>query len=226
MTDSDSSGLERVGSFYSRIARPYDLFASSPLFEGLRRRAVAQLGLRPGDRMLDLGCGTGGNLPHADSRLGTSGTYVGIDASEGMLERARNRRSSARTHFLRGDASDPPVRDGFDGILVTFVNGVLQDPAAAVDEWISRLRPSGRLVLLDAAGRRGPMTPLEIGFRSFVVAVAPPGTRWQMERSPNEVLIDRVEAAHARLRESGTVVHESTHWQGFVRLSAATPDTR
>ena len=226
MADRDSSDVSRIDEFYSKIARPYDVFASSVLFRGVRRRAIEQLDLRPGEDLLEVGCGTGGNLPHVASEFGREGTYIGIDVSGGMLARALERDTPIETHFVKADATDPPVRGPFDGILVTFVNGVLEDPAIAVDRWLSLLRPGGRLVLLDAAGRSGPVTPLELGFRAFVVAVAPPGTRKGLDRSPNEVLVDRVEAAHRQLRETADVVHQATYWRGFVRLTAATPVPR
>jgi len=226
MVDREPSDLSRIDAFYSKIARPYDVFASSVLFRGVRRRAIEQLELRPGDDLLEVGCGTGGNLPHVASQCGQEGTYIGIDASEGMLARARNRNTSIETHFVKADAANLPIQRTVDGILVTFVNGVLQDPASAVDGWLSLLRPDGRLVLLDAAGRSGPLTPLELGFRAFVVAAAPPGTAKRLDRSPNEVLMERVDAAHRELRETTDVVHEASYWRGFVRLTAGTPVTR
>lgn len=221
---SDRQGLTDVGRFYSAIARPYDLFATSPIFAGLRREAVTALDLSVGDRVLDIGCGTGGNLPFVDRAVGREGTYVGVDLSRGMLSRAQARDPGVDVDLLQADASDLPLRGTFDGIVVTFVNGVLRDPESAVASWVRRLREGGRIVFLDAAGRRGRFSPLEWGFRTFVVMAAPPGTRTRSGDSPNEMLIDRVEAAHETLAAEASVERTWTRWRGFVRFAVATTD--
>ncbi|MFB6154195.1 MAG: class I SAM-dependent methyltransferase [Halodesulfurarchaeum sp.] len=219
----DLADHDCVERFYSAIADPYDRFASSQLFRGLRRRAVEALELDGDERVLEVGCGTGGNLPVLDRHLGADGHYVGIDLSDGMLRRAASRQPTVSTYLLRGDAETPPVRGPFDAILSTFVMGVLGDPGVAVERWLSLLHPDGRLVLLDAAGRRGVRSPLELGFRTFVILAAPPGTRSRRDTSANEALVSKVENAHRTLRKRGDPYHESTHWRGFVRLTGARP---
>lgn len=220
MTDQAVRGSVR--DFYSRIATPYDLFASSPIFARLRRRAVETLDLSPGDSVLEIGCGTGGNLPVIDRALEGRGSYVGIDASPGMLRRARRRRTEISSSVLQGDATAVPLAADFDAILVTFVNGVLQDPGAAVEHWVERLDPGGRITLLDAAARPGRSTPLDWGFEAFVYLAAPPGTRRRAGGSANERLVERVAEAHRRLESVGAVSTHETRWFGFVRLTTAT----
>lgn len=219
----EDPSVPTVSRFYTRIARLYDMFAASPIFAGLRAEAAKALDIGPGARVLEVGCGTGGNLPHLGPMLGPEGAYVGLDASQGMLAQARTRTVEPSVHLLQGDATSPPISGTFDGILVTFVSGVLGDPAAAVNQWLSLLGDEGRLVLLDAAGRRGVATPLEWGFRTFTYLAAPPSARAQYESSPNEVLIERVEAARNTLRTQGEPLMETDRWRGFVRLTVAGP---
>ena len=57
---------------------------------GLRRKAVGRLGLHGGETVLEVGCGTGRNLPLLCEAVGADGRVVGVDASGGMLERARD----------------------------------------------------------------------------------------------------------------------------------------
>ncbi len=219
---SDRQRLAEIGRFYSAIAHPYDLFATSTVFAGLRREAVAALELSPGERVLDIGCGTGGNLPFVARKTGREGAYIGVDLSRGMLAKAYSREVDSEVELVQADASDPPLDGKVDAIVVTFVNGVLEEPASAVDSWLRCLRPGGRIVLLDAAGRRGRLSPFEWGFRAFVLLAAPPGARSRSERSPNEILIDRVETAHETLAAKTAVNRTWTRWRGFVRLSVAT----
>ena len=219
---AEDSIIPEISRFYSKIARPYDLFAGSPLFTGLRADAVSALGLSPDDRVLEIGCGTGGNIPVLEEWLGPAGTYLGLDASRGMLRRAAGRNPRFQTSFVQADAGDPPLASRFDAILVTFVSGVLPDPGAAVEKWLSLLRPGGRLVLLDAAGRPDSSGPLDWGFDAFVRMAAPPGTRRRTERSPGAVLVDRVESTHETLAREGTLLESRERWFGFVRLGVAT----
>lgn len=218
----ESTSIPAVGRFYSRIARPYDAFASSPLFTNLRSEAVTSLGLDRDSRVLEVGCGTGGNVPVLEEWLGPDGSYVGLDASRGMLDRAAARDPRFEMELVQGDAARPPVDSTFDAVLVTFVSGVLADPGAAVETWLSLLRPGGRLVLLDAAGRSDSSTPLDWGFAAFVRLAAPPGTGSRYDRSPDSVLMERVETAHESLADRTPEYHLRSRWFGFVRLSVAT----
>lgn len=220
-----STGVDRddVAAFYTKIARPYDRFATSVLFADMRDRAVAALDLEAGDTVLELGCGTAGNVPSVLDRIGAHGTYLGVDASQGMLERGRRRRGAHPVRFVRGDATRPPFEGPFDGILATFVTGLLPDPAGAVSGWIDRLSEDGRLVLLDAAGRDGTRTPLDWAFSAFVILAAPPSS-WRRDAGGPRRLRARVDAAHRSLETNGRVVERAQYWRGFVRLAAAEPD--
>lgn len=182
---------------------------------------MTSLDLEPGDRILEVGCGTGGNLPLVDSALEGRGSYVGIDAAAGMLQRARRRDANTDVAFVQADAMDVPVDAKFDAVLVTFVNGVLEDPVTAVERWADLVDPGGRIALLDAAGRRSRSSPIDWGFETFVYLAAPPGTRNRHGRSVNDVLIDRITAAHDALENVGEIVARERRWFGFVRLSTA-----
>ena len=81
----------------AEIARRYDriagligfidwLFFIPPHF---RKRATQHLALRPGDRVLEIGCGTGRNFPYLREAVGASGQVYGVDLSAGMLAKAR-----------------------------------------------------------------------------------------------------------------------------------------
>jgi SAM-dependent methyltransferase len=75
---------------YDRIARTYSVLEPLYLiFPPARRRAVAALGLKAGDTVLEMGAGTGRNFPYLVEAVGPSGTVIGVDASPGMLAEAR-----------------------------------------------------------------------------------------------------------------------------------------
>ena len=157
----------RAATFYTRYAGLYDRIATdAPFVARLRERVVDALDLGRGDVVVEMGCGTGANLPVLRDRVGRGGTVIGLDVSAGVVERARNRIRRAgwrNVHVARADATRSPLGVGgaddgtvpseVDGVLATFVTGMLPDPAGAVDDWI-------RLVADTSAERAesGPVT--------------------------------------------------------------------
>ena len=139
---------------YSLYAPIYDRLAS--VFTATRRRAVEQLGLRAGERVLIVGCGTGLDLDFIPREV----TIVGIDVAPGMLNRARRRarRLGHAADLRRGDARELPWPDAsFDAVILHFILAVAPEPERIAWESARVLRPGGRVSILDKfvpAGRR------------------------------------------------------------------------
>jgi len=96
----------------------------------------------------DLGCGTG----TLSLLLAEEGYRVdGVDFSPRMLELAEQKAAGrAGVRFVRGDAYQPPLRDGeYDAVLCRHVLWAMPDPAVALRRWLSLLRPGGTLVLVE-----------------------------------------------------------------------------
>lgn len=118
-------GPESVRRLYDRLAPAYDLGTLMFLPLGaqrLRERAVDLLDLRPGDTVVDLGCGTGANLPILARAVGGAGRVVGVDLSPGMLERARRRADRHRltqVTLVQGDMRTVRLPVRTSGVLAT-----------------------------------------------------------------------------------------------------------
>jgi len=233
MTDAGGEGptprqVRRTQAFYGRWARLYDHVADLPGVRSWRRRAAAALGLEEGDTALEMGCGTGANLPYLRERVGPRGRVLGLDLTAGMLAAAARRgaeRGWANAHLVQGDATAPPVcvapGEGVDGLLASFVLGMLPDPAAAVRDWCGLVRPGGRVALLEAGPTRwGPARPLNLPFRAFVWGAAP--DRRRAGGAAARRLGERIEAARGALRAASATYRTERYGLGFVRLAVGT----
>ncbi|MFC4544356.1 class I SAM-dependent methyltransferase [Halosolutus amylolyticus] len=225
-------GSETAQEFYGRWASLYDLIARrTPGIPRLRRRAAAACRLDRGDTVVEMGCGTGANLPYLRERVGPEGTVIGVDFTRPVLDRAREHTAEYdNVHVVRGDATRPPIgranADGptvdgsVDAILATFVVGMLADPAGAVDDWCDLVGPGGRVVLANAASSDAWYAPpVNAAFRAIVVLSTPPTTKLRYEDDPHRRLDAKVDAAHARLRDRSAAIADETHVFGVVRLT-------
>jgi phosphatidylethanolamine/phosphatidyl-N-methylethanolamine N-methyltransferase len=152
----------QIEKTYARWAPFYDP-AFARIMQWGRAAAVAAANRHVGGRVLDVGVGTGLELPMFDRSL----NVVGIDLCEPMLQRAARRVRRAQLSQLVGlmrmDACRLAFEDAsFDAVVAPFVLTVLPQPEASLDEWIRVLRPDGEMILVNHIGaERGPLARLE-----------------------------------------------------------------
>jgi demethylmenaquinone methyltransferase/2-methoxy-6-polyprenyl-1,4-benzoquinol methylase len=149
---------QAVQGMFDRIAGVYDAM-NRAMTLGLdvrwRRLAVREV-VWPGDRVLDVCCGTGDFAVEAERR---GGRVVGLDFSERMLERAR--RKSGTIEWVHGDALSLPFPDGaFDAVTVGFGVRNLASLERGLAELARVLRPGGRVAVLEITRPSGPLRPL------------------------------------------------------------------
>lgn len=166
--------MEQVERVYSHYAGFYDILFDRVLDPG-RKQAVELLGLKEGDRVLEIGIGTGLSLQYFPS----CGSITGIDISNAMLEETEEKVSQLglrNVELYRMDASrlDFPD-DRFDKILIPYVLSTVPHPRRVMDEAIRVAKPGARIAILNHFGSRFRLfrgvekilTPLtrRIGFR-------------------------------------------------------------
>jgi SAM-dependent methyltransferase len=113
---------------------------------------LAEAGIRPGMRVLDLGCGAGDVAFVAAGLVGPDGSVVGVDRSPDALARARLRagqRGLAQVQFVEGDVNEPAPGGPFDAIVERLVLWTVPDPAALLRRQAMVLRPGGLVVPIE-----------------------------------------------------------------------------
>jgi demethylmenaquinone methyltransferase/2-methoxy-6-polyprenyl-1,4-benzoquinol methylase len=143
-----------VREMFDRIAPVYDRLNTLMTLGGdgrWRRAAVAATGLRPGDRAIDVACGTGKLAAALAERVGPFGGVVGVDLAPRMVELARATQPDlVQLEFVVGDALGLPFADAsFDAATIGFGMRNLPDYEAGFRELARVVRPGGRVVCLE-----------------------------------------------------------------------------
>ncbi len=141
--------IDSIKGAYRRYSRHYDTLFGSVLHHG-RQLVVESLGLRPGERVLEVGVGTGLSLPLYPSNV----QVTGIDISGEMLSIARERVANQGLNnveeLLEMDAGNLRFTNGsFHKAVAMYVMSVVPDPVLVVDEMRRVCRPGGELFIVN-----------------------------------------------------------------------------
>ncbi|MEU5998943.1 MULTISPECIES: class I SAM-dependent methyltransferase [unclassified Streptomyces] len=142
----------RVRDFFSARAADWD--SRFPDDGPAYRAAASELGLRPGGRVLDAGCGTGRALPALREVVGPSGVVLGVDLTPAMLETATRAGRDREGRLLLADVTRLPLRGAsLDAVFGAGLISHLPDPAENLRELRRVVRPGGTLALFHPIGR-------------------------------------------------------------------------
>ncbi len=135
---------------YRRMAPKYDQRGAKWPFAGMRRRAISLLQLKPGQSVLDVGCGTGLAFRLLEEAIGPSGRIIGIDQSPEMLARARER---IRTNgwenvtLIWSPIEEADIPGRVDAALLAFSHDIARSPQA-VENVVWHVKPGGRIAVV------------------------------------------------------------------------------
>lgn len=146
---------------YDPLSRWYDTLARSE--QKYTRHGLELLAAQPGERILDLGCGTGSALLTLDGITGSSAHLVGCDLSLGMLTTAqrkyKRRTGPGSIDLLCADACELPIlTDSYNGLVISFTLELFDAPIipAVLLECMRILKPGGRLAVVALAKTKKP----------------------------------------------------------------------
>ena len=150
---------------YTSFARAYDVLSGEwPVYRAGRVTGIGALQLRPGALVLDIGCGTGLNIPLILEAVGPTGHIIGVDASANMLAQARakaQRRgwlnvdlkdadaTTLTPGWLNGRLSQEHRKDGAEAVLFTYSLSVMRNWPEAWRAATAAARPGARVAVVD-----------------------------------------------------------------------------
>jgi len=154
MTALDKTQIQQL---YRKRAKNYNLTANLYYFVGFRefayrKKAVKSLGLKAGDTVVEISCGTGLNFSLLQDAVGPEGRIVGVDLTDTMLDQARRR--VERNHWqnvdlVQIDAAQYSFPDEVDGVISTFAITLIPEFDKIIKNGADALKPTGRWVVLD-----------------------------------------------------------------------------
>src|SRR6476646_9640084 len=142
---------------YRKKAKHYDItsrFYPAPGYPQRAQRlgAVEALGLRPGDSVIDIACGTGLNFPLIEAVIGADGRIVGVDLTDAMLARAQDRIETngwSNVSLVQADAAHFDFPTEVDAIVCTYALSHVPECAQVIAHGAAALSVGGRWVVLD-----------------------------------------------------------------------------
>lgn len=197
--------LDEVRKIYNNWAPFYNPTHSWSLPK--RRAARLMLNVQPGNRVLDLACGTGANIPHLRKLVGNEGHVIGVDLSPRMLDVARDmvaKHGWKNVEVVESDAAHLPFTDKFfDKVICSYALTIIPDYIRAIEEIKRVLVPGGSFVSLEV--KVGQSTSHSL-------------LQWLMP-------ICAVDLSHETLQKIKTTftdVQTRHYWQGMITIATAT----
>ncbi|MGB8275197.1 MAG: methyltransferase domain-containing protein [Alphaproteobacteria bacterium] len=154
---TDFTNPSDVLALYRKRAAHYDVTANLYYLIGFReqhyrRLAVNRLALAPGDTVVEIGCGTGLNFALIEEKIGPRGRIIGVDLTDAMLAKARERVTAnnwTNVALVESAAADYRFPSGIDGILSTFALTLEPEYDRVIAGGTKMLNPGRRWVVLD-----------------------------------------------------------------------------
>ncbi|KAF2105573.1 S-adenosyl-L-methionine-dependent methyltransferase [Lophiotrema nucula] len=221
---SDSQQANAAVQLYEARSGEYD----GTWHVDFTERFAAQLNIKPGQRVLDLACGTGLLTFREADAVGSKGKVVGVDVTPGMLAQAKAKKQRDgpnydHVEFFQGDILNLRAIDGlkensFDVISVASALVLFPDPAAAIKHWTQYLKEGG-IIAVDSTHPRNLVSGIVIERIGRKLGISVPYHRdWsQSEDSLKRVL----EAAGLQVEKVTTIDNQAGYGRRYYDFDDA-----
>lgn len=212
-----------MSDFYSKWSRIYALlFDNAPIIRGIRKETVNYMNLEEGDGVLEVGCGTGGNFRYMYNEVGPEGKIVGVDISEGMLEKAENkvkRNNWKNIELIQGDGAEIEIDEKFDAVLFSFCINFFE-PGKVIEKWSNKIE-DGYIVNAHMSRAEGKFSkPVNILGKLLTILSTPPIYKFRYEEETMEEISENLEDAHRKFEEVSEEVEKTKKASGLVEIDA------
>lgn len=149
--------VEQIKRRYRRNARFYDAVAGP--FKRMREQAISRLDLRPGEAVLDFGCGTGLSFDLLERAVGPQGRVIGVELTPEMLARAREKvrmRGWTNITLIEANAAEVDLQPASVDAVLCYHTHDIMNSRRALGRAVNALRPGGRFVAAGAKRASGP----------------------------------------------------------------------
>ncbi len=148
---------KEIQDLYRKRAKRYDISANLYYLIGFRvakyrKMAISQLALKPGDTLLELGCGTGLNFKYAMQDVGPTGKLIGIDLTDAMLQQAEARLKAnnwQNVTLVQCDIAKYSFPINVNGVFSSFALTLVPEYQEIIEHAWRAMPTGGRIVLLD-----------------------------------------------------------------------------
>ncbi len=146
-----------VKRIYNNLAEKYDaslfwFYLMGFQVKTYRQKAIERLHLKPGDTVVDLGCGTGLNFEWLKKKIGPEGKVIGVDLSNEMLEQAKKKAENSgwkKVQLVQEDMGDYQIPGDVDGVLSTLAITMSPDYDMIIRNIKNRLQPGKRMSIFE-----------------------------------------------------------------------------
>lgn len=217
--DNVALNKEQLRNLYRKRAARYDLSANLYYLIGFRenfyrKKAVAALDLEKGDTVVEIGCGTGLNFAFLQNAIGKKGRLVGVDLTDAMLDKARQRIVRNVWHnvdLVRNDAAEYEFPKNINGVISTFALTLIPEYEKIIKNASQSLAPGGTLVVADL---KKPENSSSLLLKLMVFITRPFGVTLDLaERKPWKIMEKYFES-----------VQVSEFFGGFAYIAVAKKD--
>lgn len=219
----DNESKNSMNDFYSKWSAIYSfVFDHAPVIHGIRKEAAEAMNLEEGDRVLEVGCGTGGNFRYIHNEVGREGEIVGIDISEGMLEKAERkieRNNWENVELVHGDGAQIELDEKFDAVLFSFCINFFE-PEEVLEKWSGKIE-DGYIVNAHMSGAEGKFSkPVNLLGKLITIISTPPVYKLRYEEKITEEINENLDKTHRKIEEISEKVEKTSKAYGLVEIDS------